>query len=62
MELVRNETQERLIPVQFLLKVVQGKVKRTRVSDRIEAANQLADRGFGKPLESLEFTGEVEVR
>ena len=53
-EVVRDKTRDGEDPVEFLLKVMKGQIKHARVSDRIAAATELLNLGFGKPLQEIE--------
>jgi hypothetical protein len=46
---IREATAEGTELVDFMLRVLRGKVPGVRLRDRLEAATWLADRGFGKP-------------
>ena len=54
-EVVREKTRDGEDPVEFLLRVMKGQIKHARVSDRIAAATELLNRGFGKPLQEIEL-------
>src|SRR5574337_1319624 len=49
MPLVRKATSDGKLLVDFLVRVVAGKVSKATVADRIRAAAELMDRGYGKP-------------
>jgi len=53
-EVVRDKTRDGEDPVEFLLRVMKGQIKHARVSDRIAAATELLNRGFGKPLQEVD--------
>ena len=51
---VRELTNDGRDVVRFLISVMKGRVKEARVADRMKAAVELLDRGFGRPkLSSL---------
>ncbi len=51
---VRELTNDGRDVVKFLISVMKGRVKEARVADRMKAAVELLDRGFGRPkLSSL---------
>ena len=56
-EIVREKTNDGADVVDFLIKVVNGRVRKAKLADRIHAAEVLLDRGFGKPLQSVELSG-----
>ena len=41
--------------------IANGSEPQAKVSDRLSAINMLFDRGWGKPVSSVEVTGEVNV-
>ena len=41
--------------------IANGSEPSAKVSDRLSAINMLLDRGWGKPVTSLEVSGEVNV-
>ena len=53
-EVVREKTRDDEDPLEFLLRVMKGQIKHARVADRIAAATELLNRGFGKPLQEIE--------
>lgn len=56
--LVRERTKDGQVPIDFLLDVLNGTVKRTKITHRIAAAEALLDRGYGKASQKLEHTGD----
>ena len=48
-ELIRRETDDGLLAVRFLVELMDGLVDGAKVTDRLAAARELLDRGFGKP-------------
>jgi hypothetical protein len=58
---IRDATREGQDVVKFLVAVMNGREKQAKMSDRIQAATILLDRGFGKPLSevNLNVSGEV---
>lgn len=65
-DLVREATNDGQDPVDFLLKVLAGRIKHVKIEHRIMAAKELLDRGYGKPAQTHEVSGPeagpVEVR
>ena len=45
----------------LLFAIANGSEPQAKVSDRLSAINMLLDRGWGKPVSSLEVSGEVNV-
>lgn len=45
----------------LLFAIANGSEPNAKVSDRLTAINMLFDRGWGKPVTSLEVSGEVNV-
>ena len=45
----------------LLFAIANGSEPQAKVSDRLSAINMLLDRGWGKPVSSLEISGEVNV-
>ena len=45
----------------LLFAIANGSEPQAKVSDRLSAINMLFDRGWGKPVTSLEVSGEVNV-
>ena len=45
----------------LLFAIANGSEPHAKVSDRLSAINMLLDRGWGKPVSSLEISGEVNV-
>lgn len=45
----------------LLFAIANGSEPQAKVSDRLSAINMLFDRGWGKPVSSVEVTGEVNV-
>ena len=48
-ELIRRETDDGLTAVRFLTELMDGQVEGAKITDRLAAARELLDRGFGKP-------------
>jgi hypothetical protein len=46
---VRELTHDGRDVVRFLISVMKGRIKEARVADRMKAAVELLDRGFGRP-------------
>jgi hypothetical protein len=45
----------------LLFAIANGSEPQAKVSDRLSAINMLFDRGWGKPVSSVEVSGEVNV-
>ena len=45
----------------LLFAIANGSEPQAKVSDRLSAINMLLDRGWGKPVSSLEVSGELNV-
>ena len=45
----------------LLFAIANGSEPQAKVADRLSAINMLFDRGWGKPVSSVEVTGEVNV-
>jgi hypothetical protein len=45
----------------LLFAIANGSEPQAKVSDRLSAINMLFDRGWGKPVSSIEVSGEVNV-
>ena len=45
----------------LLFAIANGSEPQAKVSDRLSAINMLLDRGWGRPVSSLEVSGEVNV-
>ena len=45
----------------LLFAIANGSEPQAKVSDRLSAINMVFDRGWGKPVSSVEVTGEVNV-
>ena len=45
----------------LLFAIANGSEPQAKVSDRLSAINMLLDRGWGKPVSSVEVSGEVNV-
>ena len=56
-QLLQGITQDGATILKFLASVMDGKVKGARVTDRVAAARELADRLWGKPVAAVEITG-----
>lgn len=57
-EYVRSKTRNGKDLVEFWLSVIEGRQPRATMQDKLKAAEQLADRGFGKPDISHKISGE----
>jgi hypothetical protein len=55
--LVRSQTKDGKELVDFMLRVLRGKEEDADLKARMQAAEWLADRGFGRPVQVNEFTG-----
>jgi hypothetical protein len=60
--LVREATNDGQNPVDFLVKVFEGKVKGVRVADRLAAAREWLDRGHGKAAQQVDAQVSVDAR
>lgn len=61
-ELVRSRTQDGAKMVELMVAILNGESiagKKPRLRDRMDAAAWLADRGFGKAVQTLEHAGEI---
>ena len=56
-DLVREATNDGQDPVDFLKKVLAGRIKHVKIEHRIMAAKELLDRGYGKPAQTHEVSG-----
>jgi hypothetical protein len=54
-QVIRASTRDGEEIARFMLRVLRDQVPGVRLSDRLSAATWLADRGFGKPIASLEL-------
>lgn len=52
--LVREATADGQNPIDFLVKVLEGRIKGVKVEHRIAAARELLDRGHGKATQQVE--------
>ena len=57
---VRELTNDGRDVVRFLISVMKGRVKEARVADRMKAAVELLDRGFGRPKLSSLSTDDAD--
>ena len=57
---VREMTDDGREVVKFLMSVMKGRVKTAKVADRMKAAVELLDRGYGKPRSSASMSGQPE--
>ena len=57
---IREATSDGGELVEFMLRVLRGKVPGVRLRDRLEAATWLADRGFGRPAPAPPLKAEDE--
>jgi hypothetical protein len=55
---IREQTRDGDDLVAFVVRVFRGEVEGVRLRDRLGAATWLADRGFGKPTQGVEFAGK----
>ena len=53
-QLVRRETDDGLTVVRFLVEVMDSEVDGVKITDRIAAARELLDRGFGKSFTAVD--------
>ena len=56
-DLVREATQDVRLPVDFLLRILAGRVGGVKLEHKLTAAKELLDWGYGKPAQSREFSG-----
>jgi hypothetical protein len=57
---VRELTNDGRDVVRFLISVMKGRVKEARVADRMKAAVELLDRGFGRPKLSSSSSDDAD--
>jgi hypothetical protein len=55
--LIREETRDGAELVEFMLDVARG-TRRAKLETRMSAVSWLADRGFGRPIQTTELTGK----
>ena len=48
-DLIRRETDDGLRAVRFLVDLMDARIEGAKITDRLAAARELLDRGFGKP-------------
>lgn len=48
-DLIRRETDDGLLAVRFLVDLMDSQIEGAKITDRLAAARELLDRGFGKP-------------
>lgn len=48
-DLIRSETDDGLLAVRFLVDLMDAQIEGAKITDRLAAARELLDRGFGKP-------------
>ena len=48
-DLIRRETDDGLLAVRFLVDLMDARIEGAKITDRLAAARELLDRGFGKP-------------
>lgn len=48
-DLIRRETDDGLLAVRFLVDLMDAQIEGAKITDRLAAARELLDRGFGKP-------------
>jgi hypothetical protein len=58
--LIREQTGDGAKLVTFALRVLDGEIPGTTIQHRLEALQWLADRGWGKPVQSMELSGAQE--
>ena len=57
-QLVRRETDDGLTVVRFLVEVMDSEVDGVKTTDRIAAARELLDRGFGKSFTAVDGSSD----
>ena len=57
---IREQTNDGEELAKFAIDILRGK-KGAKLPDQLSAMTWLADRGWGKPLQSTEMTGEVKI-
>ena len=55
---IRKRTKDGRVIADFMLAVMQDATR--KIDHRMEAAAWLADRGFGKPVQTLEHSGSAD--
>ena len=58
-EVVQEMTDDGREVIKFLMSVMKGRVKTAKVADRMKAAVELLDRGYGKPGSSASMSGQA---
>lgn len=58
---IRDQTGDGVEIVTLMLRVLRGQVRGLKPHHRLEAATWLADRGWGKATQTMEFTGQVSA-
>lgn len=58
--IVREITDDGREVIKFLMSVMKGRIKTAKVADRMKAAVELLDRGYGKPRSSASMSKESE--
>jgi len=58
---IREATREGADLVTFAMRVLNGETRGVTMRDRLEALYWLADRGWGKPVQSVELSGTQEL-
>ena len=56
---IREQTGDGVEIVSLMLRVLRGQVRGLKPHHRLEAATWLADRGWGKPTQTMEVAGHV---
>jgi len=59
---IKEKTRDGATLVAFMLRIFEGKIKNVSINQRMEAASWLADRGFGRPTQSVHSTGDMVQR
>ena len=57
---VREMTDDGRDVIKFLMSVMKGRIKTAKVADRMRAAVELLDRGYGKPRSSASMSKESD--
>ena len=58
---IRDQTGDGVEIVALMLRVLRGQVRGLKPHHRLEAATWLADRGWGKATQTMEFAGQVST-
>jgi hypothetical protein len=59
--LVRAQTKDGKELVDFMLRVLRGQEEDADLKARMQAAEWLADRGFGRPVQMMDIAAQVET-